>query len=670
MAPKGNKRKCPELPATFLVDAHAGIRNMVNVFDAAGNVGGAYGASSEWARKAASKELYKIAKHETPFGSVCESSIVAGKTGPLQIHHLNPFAFFYHAMSISESFARLMLQCQSEAPDGMMQLCIYLDKAVPGNPNRPDDGRACQCIYFSILELPDWFRSRRNGWIPFSYILYADQKRCGLSDTMLLRFVVRTFHDPSKLENLETGIPVPTSFGTVLVRATCKLTIAYWEENIHMYHLVGYNGSVPCGLCRNVLGRCPWFEHERLVHIHSPEHHRFELHTPTTIRELLVHLEHVAKHGTATELAKLQQSTGFKYDCDGVLYDPEVVSRMEPPMCEFGDWMHGYVASGGIAQYELNQIVRVIVAENVALEEIDSWITQIQLPRGMCKLKRCFFATRIVDRPDAHIKAFAAEVLTAVTLLGFFLDAIVAPMKLAILQPYIDCFVMLRIIFTILQRADIQDLELLKDATQTHHSLYMELYPLCLKPKLHAVAHIYDFWKRWHRLLSCFAPERHHRCMKKTMSFSYNRSQMTTLAYDVRSWFKSLDNDAIFQPTHLVGPRECDREVYIGGRVVLIQAWSLSLNTEKGHLYKGDALQWFHGTTQVGFAIGFVKAHVDNEDRYFAFVRGCTKSSEVAWVRTNEQASPLVVHASVIVGSVPYVEIDGNIVPLLHRRSV
>ena len=112
---------------------------------------------------------------------------------------------------------------------------------------------------------------------------------------------------------------------------------------------------------------------------------------------------------------------------------------------------------------------------------------------------------------------------------------------------------------------------------------------------------------------------------------------MTVLAYDVRSWFKNLEIDDVFEPTHLVKGRECQQAMLIGGRVATLKSWSLSLNIVKGQLCKGDALQWSDGGTQIGFAIGFAKAETDNEIHFVAFIRGCRSVSEGSWVRGAEE---------------------------------
>ena len=86
---------------------------------------------------------------------------------------------------------------------------------------------------------------------------------------------------------------------------------------------------------------------------------------------------------------------------------------------------------GGIGQYELNGFVLALGDYDISAGDIDEWIFSVNAPRGMKTLPRRFFATRIVPRRNAHIRAFAAETLSAITLLGFFVDVVVQPVAVS-----------------------------------------------------------------------------------------------------------------------------------------------------------------------------------------------------------------------------------------------
>ena len=156
-------------------------------------------------------------------------------------------------------FFDFLSQIVVAAPLGL-DICYYLDKAKPGNQERPDHARSSQCIYWSCLQFPSWFRSRRNGWIPFAYVNVAEQLEADLTDSMLVRFLVRTFDSSVSELAFSKGFTLRSHDGrSIVVRLRRQLTVADWEQHVKAMSLKGYNGSVPCGICRNVLGRCPFF---------------------------------------------------------------------------------------------------------------------------------------------------------------------------------------------------------------------------------------------------------------------------------------------------------------------------------------------------------------------------------------------------------------------------
>ena len=335
-----------------------------------------------------------------------------------------------------------------------------------------------------------------------------------------------------------------------------------------------------------------------LVHCHSTEYHRFIRHTPATFKAACDHLKYVAQHMTATRLVQEQRAVGIKYDPDSLVQDEEVREAMEMPYCMVSDWMHHFVGSGGIAQYELNQLLRVMVRLTpLRVTDIDEWKNTVRLPRGLTRLTKTFFADRIVDRDGAHIRGFASEILTATVLLGFFVDVVVkdvAASAVTTLQPYIDCFDLLRILLNIFEHGDVAEIGVARDVMHSHHVLFARLYPICMKLKVHGQVHIIDFWEYWQRLLSCFGPERHHLIMKRCMAFSYKKAADTALAYDVRIWLNNLENPALYEPVHLAGTvHTAATHVEWPGLPagMTITAWAVSLKCEQGTFHKSDLLQ-------------------------------------------------------------------------------
>jgi hypothetical protein len=93
------------------------------------------------------------------------------------------------------------------------------------------------------------------------------------------------------------------------------------------------------------------------------------------------------------------------------------------------DTMHNVCASGGFAQYEVNQFCRRVKAHGIPMEMLDSWYSSIHSPRqGFAKLSKHWFSKRITDASDgSHCRAYASEMLTVVSVLSCFADEWLTP---------------------------------------------------------------------------------------------------------------------------------------------------------------------------------------------------------------------------------------------------
>ncbi len=75
------------------------------------------------------------------------------------------------------------------------------------------------------------------------------------------------------------------------------------------------------------------------------------------------------------------------------------------PTSVYWDWMHCVVASGGIAQYELNQLVLSICGSGIPIEQLDEFAATIQWPHASAKLPKHFSAIELFgakDRTSRH----------------------------------------------------------------------------------------------------------------------------------------------------------------------------------------------------------------------------------------------------------------------------
>eukprot|EP00959_Pyramimonas_sp_CCMP1952_P252124 5268019-Pyramimonas_sp.AAC.1 len=149
--------------------------------------------STSWRRKLAKEELYKTANCYTPYGTVCQEAEALGKDGALKIYYASLFALLSHAAESSDLFFRFFKRLFRMPPMAGIDVCYYLDKAKPGHYARTDTARSTQCLHWTIIQFPSWFRSRRNGWIPIAYVTVKSLDNAAMTDGMLVIFIVNTF---------------------------------------------------------------------------------------------------------------------------------------------------------------------------------------------------------------------------------------------------------------------------------------------------------------------------------------------------------------------------------------------------------------------------------------------------------------------------------------------
>ena len=518
-----------------------------------------------------------------------------------------------------------MEACQTDSGAEFLTVAIYLDEAVPGNQNRPDRGRASQCLYWTIADYPAWFISRAAGWAPFAYVLLVEQKAAGVSDSLLVTMMAKAFTN-------ELGSELDCDFAIVVGRCTfkfkMKMQVADWPQHSKTFNLKGHQGSLCCCWCSNCLGHCPEFDDDpMLVHYKSTQYHRFIPHTPESIMALVQNLEHTALHAPR-QLKKLQQSTGFTYNPQGVLWDPEVMPKLILPYAAYTDWMHTFVASGGVAQFHMNQFVLVLEDHDIPAHVIDEWFLSAKVPHGFTQLKKTFFKDRVINKRGAHIRAFAGEMLTAIGLMHMFLQVVVVPLKIASLQDHIDCFTLLSCIISILLAADYNTIADLREATHTYHVLLKRLYPDICKPKVHAMQHVCDSLEFWRVLFNCFAPERKHKIMKSVMKFAYRKAPKTALAYAVRAWLAALSSEHAFAAAHSVGESFTVQPMQIllpPHGVATIFEWCPKLQLACGMICTGELLKYktTHNYSGLGFAVGFAKLQVSSGCLFVAVIKVC-----------------------------------------------
>ena len=110
-------------------------------------------------------------------------------------------------------------------------------------------------------------------------------------------------------------------------------------------------------------------------HISLAQPSEFDLHTPASFSEMVDILEtaHRQEGWSNTRLEELGKACGINYDPDSIIFDKSLRSVINPIDSTYWDWMRGLVASGGVAQLEVNGFCHAIVHAGTSLESIDQF---------------------------------------------------------------------------------------------------------------------------------------------------------------------------------------------------------------------------------------------------------------------------------------------------------
>ena len=345
-------------------------------------------------RLLAHKIKYAEFNASTVYGQVAETLTIGHGNETLDISHCNPAAFLRKASEVSAQFGVFLQRCLGGNPG---HIVLYLDEVTPGNVHRPDHGRKYQAVYWTIKELPGWFRRRADiGWFPVAYITAQSLEDSSISPSELVKWVLKTFW-PADIRqlNLEDvgmrllvdSVPVHTIFVFGFLLADCKAHAEAVCNN-------GASSKKPCPCCMNVLGRtdrASLVGDAYFMHVTDPDMGKAVQFTKDTFNAMADVLRTAATDGTEKHrFDALQMQTGLKYDEHGLIWDPHFREIASCPDSLFWDPQHIFLASGGTAQFQCNEFIRNLLKHNITLADLDSFVATVHFPRGHTNLPRIF----------------------------------------------------------------------------------------------------------------------------------------------------------------------------------------------------------------------------------------------------------------------------------------
>ena len=371
--------------------------------------------------------LHKYDDVETPFGKIVSSFefCPTPTDEPEAITYLNPFALLWWLSQISYKFYTFLSKA---LPTQIGRTVFYTDEVFPANSERrPDKGRAFYAFYWTILELPDWFRSRSE--IPYFVFAYVPSKLIAnqFSLTRLFKKIIHVFFAQDGFNLATTGVRIEHKHHQFVLRLKYGATIMDEEAFRSLMSVKGHSGFKPCLSCQNVVSRVGSYEEfhdDYLVHVLSPESDRFLPHTADTFKVMCNNISTAVLEGRPKyEVERLEQIYGVNYVEDGVLFDDNCIDVMRFPEDANWDPMHVLFTHGGVGQYHCNGFIKKLVDNGIELIELDTWTSNIQIPNYQF-IKPGWIIDRFVYSDAANIKAFASDCIAMIDCISLFVQAV------------------------------------------------------------------------------------------------------------------------------------------------------------------------------------------------------------------------------------------------------
>ena len=277
-----------------------------------------------------------------------------------------------------------------------------------------EQNREYNAIYWTFIDFPTWYISREAGWIAFAYIPSTDVKHGLYTWSVVMRKVLRTFHDLEGWDFERTGVRISIPGASRVIKAQFKVFLADAKALAEFLSLKGSSGKKPCCECKNVIGRCEFFDDGPYFLHTSTAKTVFDEHTPESFQDLVDDLKALHAAGRVGELNRREMTYGIKFEEDGLIFDPWTSRIANVPDSVYFDTHHNMLASGGFAQYEINQSARKILQLNlpqkITLADLDTWRRNIKTPKqGVTKLSGKWFQNELSTRTGHTVEDMPAR---------------------------------------------------------------------------------------------------------------------------------------------------------------------------------------------------------------------------------------------------------------------
>ena len=624
-------------------------------------------ALADQSHKSCRQQLDAYTQIHTPYGKL----LMELDLGPMRWSVCNPFALLWLISSRRcdfVTFLRSRMGSPQHGDPACGGLVLYCDGTTPGNAIAKWTQREVTCWYWTIAELPAWFRTRQ-GWFPFGYMKTSLEKQVPGQLSGVTKHVLRAFFSTSGFSFCR-GMRLPDGDGHLLLRLSLRCFMQDGAAHKHVSSTKGASGYICCLNCRNICNTEPGqlVGTRHLHHYATAKPGDFLRHDRESFYEQCDKLMVAKGNMTVEKFKDLQIAYGMTFDPESIVYDKELRSVYCPVDHTYWDPMHCLLCSGGIAQYELNEFMLQASEPpvNISLADVDSWCASINYPRGVKRLRPTFFTKRVQMEHNCHLRCFASECLLAIDVTNLFFEQKMEPAGLML--EHGKCLRMLKSISDILFKCPtdqvLRQLKSLEKLIDEHHTLFIKNYGLGLaKIKTHWIFHIPDCIQRSGFVTNCFRPESMHKPVhdwgEKVSGPKYGEY---ILKRSLLSFVESLPQMGL-EPNVLIKP-EPTLKVHPSLRPYIPDAASSTIEMSKtiltvsGEFRIGDviAVRGHDGKLKVVISTAFASAMnmFSGQCSFFMLCQECRRINSVSWATPPSSQSSLAVPVGNIIAKTLY----------------
>lgn len=447
---------------------------------------------------------------QTPYGILLrEMDLPTGETKSRSLYYIHPKALIYRVCQINNALFNLF-KAIIDVGIHVLQIILFLDGINPGNPVAPDPQKLLQGIYWTFLELPNWFLRRKDSWFAFSLgrELHINNLAGGLSE--LVTMIIAVFFDDDA-HSFKTGVMLSNSDESEKIVFDVEFAGFMCDEKGHKQNLgiKGQAGNTICFDCRNCKNRWCDLEPDQQYYW-DPDLSKRKPMTTKHFKAVTKRIARFGREGQTTERELLEKLYGINWIPTGLLFSAFMHTVVDVERCYIRDWMHTLVSDGVICT-EIALLVQAFLTFGFGTTTLQKFATQFTFPHKITGNPSRFFKPELMTTD--HVKHFASDTLTmSFLMIGFLFDQVVVDVDMREgLAKHVECFKNMFIILCILRRGDMSQsiANRLASVIDKHARLFLEIYgDEFAKPKFHHLYHLVEDCLKMMQCLSCFPTER------------------------------------------------------------------------------------------------------------------------------------------------------------------